>query len=215
MCGGSAVATPTGADLGPRGACPELEQAAIMAAQAARPATPRLRRRTCGMLLSMTRWYRLERPDPSTFTEGSHVYRYPARFAASVERVWESLTSDESVKAWGLGVQALRWTSPRPFGVGSTREVTLPLRTMTVREEFFRWDEGKGYSFYVTEANRRGLRSFAENYELEPDGDGTLFTWTIALEPTTAFAPALRLLAPVNRVAFGQLVRGGKRYFSR
>ena len=163
----------------------------------------------------MARWYPLERPEYSTFTEATHVYRFPARFGVPPERVWESLASDESVKAWGLGVQSLTWTSPRPFGVGTTREVVLPLRAMTLREEFFRWDEGRGYSFFVREANRPGLRSFAENYELEPDGDGTLFTWTIALEPRSALSPALRLLKPVNKAAFGQLVRGGRTYFQR
>jgi hypothetical protein len=162
----------------------------------------------------MSRWYRLERPDYSTFTEATHAYRFPARFAASPERVWESLTSDESVKEWGLGVKALRWTSPRPFGVGTTREVVLPMGAITIREEFFRWDEGQGYSFYVREANRPGLRSFAENYELQPDGDGTLFTWTIALETTGTLTPALKLLAPVNRAGFGQLVRSGRRHFA-
>lgn len=162
----------------------------------------------------MTRWHALDRPDPSTFTEASELFRYPARFAASPERVWASLASDASLSAWGLGVQSLRWTSPRPFGVGTTREVVLPLRAMTIREEFTRWDEGRGYAFYVREANRPGLRSFAENYELEPDGDGTLFTWTIALEPAPRFASLLRALRPANRRMFGQLVRGGARYFA-
>ena len=162
----------------------------------------------------MTRWHRLERPDYSTFTEATHVYRFPARFPAPPERVWESLSSDESVKAWGLGVKALRWTSPRPFGVGTTREVVLPLGSMTVREEFFRWDEGNGYSFYVKEANRPGFRSFAENYEIEPDGDGTLFTWTIALETSGPLTPAMKLFGPVNKIGFGQLVRSGRKYFA-
>lgn len=162
----------------------------------------------------MTRWYRLERPDFSTFTEAAQVHRFPARFPVPPQRVWESLTSDESLAAWGSVVKSLRWTSPRPFGVGTTREVTLPLGAITVREEFIRWDEQKGYSFYATEANRPGLRSFAENYELEPDGDGTLFTWTIALEAVGPLAPALRLLTPVTHSAFGQLVRGGHRYFA-
>jgi len=163
----------------------------------------------------MARWHSLERPDYSIFTEAAHVYRYPARFPASPERVWESLASDESVKAWGMGVQSLRWTSPRPFGVGTTREVVLPLRAMSLREEFFRWDEGRGYSFFVREANRPGLRVFAENYEIEPDGDGTLFTWTIALEPRGVLSPAVKLLGPVNRAGFGQLVRAGRKYFAR
>jgi hypothetical protein len=162
----------------------------------------------------MTRWYRLDRPGPDTFTTAPEIYRFAARFAASPARVWESLASDESLGAWGLGVQDLRWTSPRPFGVGTTREVVLPLRAMTVREEFFRWDEGKGYSFFVYEANRPGFRSFAENYEIEPDGDRTLFTWTIAIEPSRVLAPAMKLLGPVNRLAFGQVVRGGRKYFA-
>ena len=163
----------------------------------------------------MARWHRLERPDPSIFTEAAHAYRYPARFPAPPAQVWESLVSDESVKAWGLGVRSLRWTSPRPFGVGTTREVVLPLGSMALREEFFRWDEGRGYSFYVREANRPGLRSFAENYELEPDGDGTLFTWTIAFEAAGPLSPVLRLLAPVNKAGFGQLVRAGRGYFAK
>jgi hypothetical protein len=162
----------------------------------------------------VARWHRLERPDSSVFTEAPHAYRYPARFAAPPERVWESLVSDESVKAWGLGVRSLRWTSPRPFGVGTTREVVLPLGVMSLREEFFRWDEGRGYSFYVREANRPGLRRFAENYELVPDGDGTLFTWTIALDPTPRLAPVLKLLAPINKAGFAQLVRAGRKYFA-
>jgi polyketide cyclase/dehydrase/lipid transport protein len=161
----------------------------------------------------MPRWHRLERPDASTFTEATHAYRYPARFAAPPERVWASLTSDDSVKAWGLGVRRLTWTSPRPFGVGTTREVVLPLGAMTLREEFSRWDEGRGYAFFVTETDRPGWRSFAENYELEPDGDGTLFTWTIAFEPKGPLAPAMRLFAPVNKTACGLLVKAGRRYF--
>lgn len=161
----------------------------------------------------MPRWHRLERPDASIFAEATHAYRYPARFAAPPERVWASLASDESVKAWRLGVRSLRWTSPRPFGVGTTREVVLPLGAMILREEFLRWDEGHGYSFFVTEANRPGFRTFAENYELVPDGDGTLFTWTIAIEPTGALAPVMRACAPLTKAACRLLVRAGRKYF--
>lgn len=163
----------------------------------------------------MARWYSLEIPDESTFTTATELFRFPVRLPVAPERVWESLASDASVSAWGLGVRSLRWTSPRPFGVGTTREVVLPLRAMTVREEFTRWDEGKGYSFYVAAADRPGLRSFAEDYVVEPDGDGTLFTWTIALEPQRALRLPMRLGRPLNRLAFGQLVRGARNYFGQ
>jgi uncharacterized protein YndB with AHSA1/START domain len=163
----------------------------------------------------VARWHRLERPDESTFTEASHAYRYPARFPAPPERVWASLTSEQSLAAWPLGVRSLRWTSSRPFGVATTREVVLPLGAMTIREEFTRWDEGRGYSFYVTEADRGWFRSFAENYELAPDGDGTLFTWTIAFEPTGRLAPLLNAFRPVNKAACRWLVVAGRRYFEQ
>jgi Polyketide cyclase / dehydrase and lipid transport len=166
------------------------------------------------MLQSMTRWYSLEPADTAIFGRAAQVYRFPIRLPVPPARVWESLASDESLAAWGLGVRRLTWTSPRPFGVGTTREVVLPLSSMTVREHFFRWDEGSGYSFYVEAANRPGLRQFAENYVIEPDGDGSLLTWTIALEPKRALAPAMKVLGPVNKVAFGRFATGAKKYFA-
>lgn len=167
-----------------------------------------------GMLCGMTRWYPLEPADASIFDTAAHVYRYPTRLGVPPERVWESIASDESLAAWGLGVRRLTWTAPRPFGVGTTREVVLPLAAITVRERFFRWDEGKGYSFYVEAADRPGLRLFAEDYVIEPDGDGALFTWTIALQVKRPLTPVMTLLGPVNRRAFGQLARGARKYFA-
>jgi hypothetical protein len=160
-------------------------------------------------------WRPLEPADASIFETAPLIYRYTVRLAVAPERVWASIASDRSLADWGLGVKALRWTSPRPFGVGTTREVVLPLGTMTVRERFFRWDEGKGYSFYVYEANRPGLKRFAEDYVIEPDGSGALFTWTIAIEPQPRMTPLMKVLSPVTRQAFGQVARGAKTYFAK
>jgi hypothetical protein len=161
----------------------------------------------------VTRWYALEPADDKVFSTAAQVYRYPVRLDVAPERVWESISSDESLAAWGLGVRRLTWTAPRPFGVGTTREVVLPLSLITVRERFFRWDEGKGYSFYVEAADRPGLRCFAEDYVIEPDGDGSVFTWTIALQPKRLLGPVMTVLGPVNKRAFGLLATGAKRYF--
>jgi hypothetical protein len=166
------------------------------------------------MLLAMTRWYPLEPADSDFFASAPLVYRYPVRLSVPPERVWESIASDRSLADWGLGVKRLTWTTPRPFDVGTTREVVLPLSTMTVRERFFRWDEGKGYSFCVYEANRPLLTRFAEDYVIEPDGTGTLFTWTIAIEPKPRAARLMKLLSPLNKASFGQLARGAKSYFA-
>jgi hypothetical protein len=169
----------------------------------------------CGMLHRMTRWYPLEPADADFFATAPLVYRYPVRLSVPPQRVWESIASDRSLADWGLGVRRLTWTTPRPFGVDTTREVVLPLSSMTVREHFFRWDEGKGYSFYVYESNRPLVRRFAEDYVIEADGTGSLFTWTIAIEPRPRLTPLMKLLGPVNKASFGRLARGAKSYFAK
>jgi hypothetical protein len=158
-------------------------------------------------------WRTLQPADSSVFVDAPIVYRFPVRLPVPPERVWESLASDRSMWDWGVGVKRLTWTSPRPFGVGTTREVVLPYGTMTVREEFFRWDEGSGFSFYVVEANRPGFVRFAEDYVIEPDGEGCVFTWTIALEPKPGLLRVMRLAGPLNKMAFGQVPRAAKKHF--
>ena len=163
----------------------------------------------------MTRWYSLEPVDGAFFTAAPHVFRYERRFAAAPETVWESLVSDESLSAWSPLVSSVTWLSPRPFGVGTTREVTLAPGLTHMRERFFRWDEGRGYSFAAFEGNQPLLKSFAEDYEVEADGDGSRLTWTVAIEPKRALALAFIPLAPVLKLLFGRVVVDGERYFAR
>ncbi len=166
------------------------------------------------MLGRMTRWYRLEALDASFFDTAPYVYRLPVELDVPPERVWESLTSDRALADWGLGLHRLEWTSPRPFGVGTTREVVLPGRAMAVRERFFRWEEGHRTTFYVTEANRPLLRRFGEDYLVEATPAGCRFTWTVALEPLPRARLLLRLAAPVNGLAFHAVPWRARAYFA-
>jgi hypothetical protein len=170
------------------------------------------------MVVVMARWYPLDSADEDFFTSAPHVFRYSKRFAAAPERVWESLVSDESLSAWGSTVTALNWLSPRPFGVGTTREVALAPGLAKVRERFFRWDDGQRYSFTAYEANLPVFRRFAEDYVVEPegsDGAATRFTWTVAFEPKPALTWPFKPLAPALKLAFGRTAADGERYFAR
>jgi hypothetical protein len=160
----------------------------------------------------MTRWHPLEPTDDEFFTSAPHVFRYQKRFAATPEQVWESLTSDVSLAAWGPAIRKVTWTSPRPFGVGTTREV---VSAGSVRERYFRWDEGHSHAFYVYEATLPLFKRFAEDYIVEPDGAETCFKWTLAIEPTNALRFPLKVLAPVLKGAFGQIPSSGQRYFAK
>ena len=163
----------------------------------------------------MTRWYPLEPADAGIFDSAPHLYRYQLHYDAPPATVWESLASDESLAAWGPSIKAVNWLTPRPFGVGTEREVVLAGGLARVRERFFRWDEGHGYSFAAFDASFPLFRRFAEDYVLEPDGDGTLFTWTVAIEAKPKFALPVRAASPVNRFAFGRAAADGKKYFAR
>jgi hypothetical protein len=166
----------------------------------------------------MTRWFAVQSADESLFASAPHVFRYTKQFAAPPERVWESLTSDESLAAWSATMSSVKWTSDRPFGVGTTREVVLAPGLARVRERFFRWDEGHGYSFEVYEANAPVFHRFAEDYVVEPadaSGTATRYTWTVAIEPKPALGLPFKPIAPVLKLAFGRMAADGERYFSR
>src|SRR5262245_17626685 len=125
----------------------------------------------------MTRWYPLESADDDFIASAPHIFRYQKRFAASPDKVWESLTSDGSLAKWSSAIKEVTWTSPRPFGVGTTREVQ-PLGGPRVKERYYRWDdERRSHAFYVYEATMPLFNRFAEDYIVDPDGDGSLFTW--------------------------------------
>jgi hypothetical protein len=162
----------------------------------------------------MTRWHPLEPADDDFFTSAPHVFRYQKRFAATPEQVWASLTSDISIAAWGPSIKEVNWTSPRPFGVGTTRDV-VAFGGSTMRERYFRWHEGSSHAFYAYESKLPIFKRFAEDYVVEADGAETLFTWTVAIEPKNAFRHPLKVLAPVLKAGLGQVPSGGQRYFAK
>lgn len=108
--------------------------------------------------------------------------------------VWAELTADNTLW-WCRIIDEVRWTSPRPFGVGTTRTVKSLKGANVINEYYFRWDEGRRKSFYVVESSAPMFKRFAEDYLVEPMSDNSCeFTWTIAYEST----PAMKLGRPVN-----------------
>lgn len=159
--------------------------------------------------------FALEPADEAFFGSAPHIFTYRKQFAAPPEQVWDSLTSDESLAAWGSSVKSVNWLSPRPLGVGSTREVALAPGLVRVHETFFRWEEGRRYSFSVDYASVPSLRRFAEDYLLDPVGEGrTQFTWIVAVEAKPAFAVPFKAVAPVLKAAFGRLADDGVKFFA-
>lgn len=123
--------------------------------------------------------------------------------------VWDELTSDNPF-GWCRILQSITWTSPRPFGVGTTRTVRSLGGTSVLKERFFRWEEGRRQSLYALESSTPMFRRFAEDHLVEPTcEESCAFTWTIAVEPK----PGARIANPVNRWILGTLFRDTRRHF--
>ena len=162
----------------------------------------------------MARWYPLQPADADFLTSAPHVFRYEKRYAAAPEQVWASLTSDESIAAWGPSIKEVTWTSPRPFGIGTTRDV-VAFGGATMRERYFRWDDGHRHSFYAYESTLPVFTRFAEDYIVEADGDATHFTWVLALEPKRAMALPVKVFAPLLKAGFGRIPSEGQKHFAK
>ncbi|MFI1168681.1 SRPBCC family protein [Streptomyces sp. NPDC020801] len=127
------------------------------------------------------KWFPLAESGDGFLRSAPFRYVHSVDTTAPPERIWESITGDALVR-WTLAFTSLRWDSSPPFGVGTVREITL-LGVFTVRERFFRWDDGRRYTFSVVEASRPGLRRAAEDWIVEPVPTGSRLTWTLAVEP--------------------------------
>lgn len=154
-------------------------------------------------------WFNAEPVDDSFFDAAP--VRLSDTFAISrpAGAVWEELTSDNPL-SWCRILNSVEWTSPRPFGVGTTRTVRSLAGTNVLRERYFIWEEGRRQAFYVVQASAPMFRRFAEDYVIEPIADGSCrFTWTIAYEPK----PAARLSGPVNRMLLRTLFNDTRKHY--
>jgi len=140
--------------------------------------------------------------DLSFIESAPHRFVNEVEINASPERVFEVFEDGESWPNWCPDLIKVEWTSPKPFGVGSTRTVTL--KTMTVYEHFIAWDPGKRFTFYLTAINRPIARAFCEDYRLETlDKGKTKFTYTVAYEPRLL----LKLAGPIGKRIMGNMFR--------
>lgn len=124
-------------------------------------------------------------------------------------KVWDDLTNDTALH-WCRILEPIEWTSPKPYGVGTTRTVRS-LKGMNVfNEEFFIWEEGRRKAFYVKKTSAPMFHSFSEDYLVEPRGDAACtFTWTVAIDPK-AFA---KLGMPVNKAILKTLFTDTKKFY--
>lgn len=126
---------------------------------------------------------------------------------ATPEEIWAALEDAAAWPRWASVITNVEWTSPRPFGIGTTRTVTMRGGVVGY-EEFISWQPHSRLGFRFNEATTSGVRAFAERYTLEPQGDGrTRVTWVMAMAPRGASKAIVPLTRFAMRLAFGRMLR--------
>jgi hypothetical protein len=155
-------------------------------------------------------WFKTQPVDESFFDSAPVQLRESFDIPRPAAEVWAELTADHPL-AWCRIIQSVTWTSPRPFGVGTTRTVRSLRGASVINERFFRWEEGRRKSFFVLEESAPLFRRFAEDYLVEPTSETSCrFTWTIAYEPR----PAAKIANPANRLLLGTLLRDTRKHYA-
>jgi carbon monoxide dehydrogenase subunit G len=132
------------------------------------------------------------------------------RLTQPIEVVFSAIAEHpDRWRSWYPGFGAGGYTSPEPHGVGSVRE--MKVGGLLTIETMLAWDAPSRWAFYISKATMPGIRAFAEDYALAPDGTGTVLTWTLAVELAPAAKPLGPLLGKVGpkltRRAFANLER--------
>jgi hypothetical protein len=110
----------------------------------------------------------------------------------------------EDADSWPIWVDSIthvEWTSPKPFGIGTTRTVDLK-GNMVGDEVFIAWDRGKLMAFCFTHSTAGVMSAFAELYEVEDLGDNRChLRWTVGQTP----AGLGKLLLPLSKPFLGKM----------
>ena len=116
------------------------------------------------------------------------------RIDAPAENVWEVLADLESVQNFSPGVAKAYYTSKARTGVGAGRHCDLQNPSGFVEERITDWEPSRGYTIEIYESNAP-LKTAFGRYSLEPDGQGTIFTF--AVEYQLKFGPMGALMDAV------------------
>jgi uncharacterized protein YndB with AHSA1/START domain len=154
-------------------------------------------------------WFTTLPVDETFFDSAPVILRGIFDIGRPAERVWADLTADDTL-SWCRILNKIEWTSPKPYGVGTTRTAVSLQGASVFHERYFRWEEGRRASFYVEETSAPLFKRFAEDYLVEPISEtGCRFTWTVALQPSALGKPGMA----INRRLLGTLFTDTRKHY--
>ena len=112
--------------------------------------------------------------------------------AVSAERLFAAFEDETWWPKWVPGMRETTWTSPKPFGNGTTRTVTM-VGGHRIDEVFWAWEPNHRIAFSIAAVSVGWLSGFTEVYEVTPLSSGRCkLRWTLAV----SFSGRLAMIEP-------------------
>jgi hypothetical protein len=154
--------------------------------------------------------HQLRPVEPDFVDSAPRRYVFETTIAVPPDAVWREISAPPSSwPEWFPAVSKGGFEGPPPYGLGTRRWVRATATDF--RETVIEWDEGKRFTYRVDETSRPLANVLVERWTLNPAGDGTSISWTMAIEPRWLFrignpAPGLTM-RPIFRRAMRNLER--------
>jgi len=118
---------------------------------------------------------------------------------ATPDQIFEVFEYAHAWTVWAQPIQKVEWTSPKPFGIGTTRTVTMT-GDMKGYEEFIAWEQGKRMAFTFLGCSKNAVDRFLEDYRVTDLGDGSCrVEWYMAMETRGFSRHMMWLTRPIMR----------------
>jgi hypothetical protein len=131
--------------------------------------------------------------------------------AVTPEQLFEVLGDAESWPRFSPVIAKVIWTSPSPYGVGTTRRIETRVGIVG-DEEFLAWEPSGRMTFRFNECSTRAVAALAEDYRIESTSGGCRLTWTLALKGDGPSRWALPAGRPVMNLVSRGFLAGVRRY---
>lgn len=150
--------------------------------------------------------------DESFLADAAHRVVVDVTVERSAADVWAELTQDDPMAPYCRTISSITWTSPRPFGVGTTRTTRVLGGLVTLHEVYPHWEDERRKVFVGVRTVPPVMRRVAEEYLVEPMGeDRCRFRWTAVWEPSWLGRP----IGFVGRAVFESIAGDLRRHFRR
>lgn len=150
------------------------------------------------------------------FQTAKYLFRSEVTIRCTPQQLFASFEDADSWPAWAMPITHVEWTSPKPFGVGTTRSVSM-LGNLVGHEEFLAWEPCTHMAFRFNQVNKPNMiASFGEDYRVTDLGNGTVkLVWTVGMEPAGPGAFFMKFTKGITGWGLQWCLNGLKKYMEK